>query len=288
MTKISWRDVPMNLSGTTGTAFLCLGLLAAGPAQAAVCPLAWGINYPQSGTCAEVRALAGDRFVRDEAEPIPPNYGYSPVGGTANAIAGSVGADAEAMAHAELGVLRVTAQGTYGGADPDAYASAWAGAAFGEGGWIELPGGTAGDLVNAIVTVDIQGTTVGGAFLTYSHLNFSSWVGGNHLDVGNNFGLEFPNGVYQFQAHVGDEVFFSLGMEVDASGSYISPFSRADYGNSAHLFLDFQEPGVVFNSNSGHDYSTVAAVPAPAGVWMLGTGLAGLGGRRWLRRKISS
>lgn len=32
----------------------------------------------------------------------------------------------------------------------------------------------------------------------------------------------------------------------------------------------------------------IAAVPAPAAVWLLATGLAGLGGRRWMRRKISS
>ena len=95
-------------------------------------------------------------------------------------------------------------------------------------------------------------------------------------------------GVYQFTAHVGDELFFHLGMEITVTGSTMSPFSRADYGNSAHFFLDFQEPGVVFNANSGHDYSTAAVVPAPAAVWLLGTGLAGLGGRRWLRQRMAT
>ncbi len=31
---------------------------------------------------------------------------------------------------------------------------------------------------------------------------------------------------------------------------------------------------------------SIAAVPAPATIWLLGTGIAGLGGRRWLKRKI--
>lgn len=288
MTSNSGRERQVISSGGIGGAFLVLGLLGSGLAQAASCPLAWGINYPQSGTCAEVRALAGDRFVRDEADPIPPNYGYSPGGGSANAIAASVGADAQATANADLGLLRLTAQGTYGGADPNAYANAWAGAAFGEGGWIELPGGTSGDLVHAIVTVDVQGTTVGAAFLDYSNFGFSSWVGGNHADIGNNFGVDFPSGVYQFTAHIGDELFFHLGMEVTVSGSTMYPFSRADYGNSAHFYLDFQEPGVVFNSNSGHNYSSAAVVPIPPTVLLLGTGIAGLGGRRWWRRKVAS
>ncbi len=48
-----------------------------------------------------------------------------------------------------------------------------------------------------------------------------------------------------------------------------------------------------FDSNP-HAYSdvpgswTTSVVPAPPAVWLLGTALAGLGGRRWLRRKLSS
>lgn len=33
---------------------------------------------------------------------------------------------------------------------------------------------------------------------------------------------------------------------------------------------------------------TLSAVPAPSAIWLLGTGLAGLGGRRWLRRKAAN
>lgn len=40
--------------------------------------------------------------------------------------------------------------------------------------------------------------------------------------------------------------------------------------------------------HSSIDALSIAAVPTPPTVWLLGTGLAGLGGRRWLRRKISS
>lgn len=74
-------------------------------------------------------------------------------------------------------------------------------------------------------------------------------------------------------------------------------WSGTDYGSSGALSYVF-----LFNNSgaqSGDGKATghfawavrdgaISAVPAPAAVWLLGTGLAGLGGRRWLRRKISS
>jgi len=48
------------------------------------------------------------------------------------------------------------------------------------------------------------------------------------------------------------------------------------------------------SGKAGNEYAAwavrggdVGMVPAPATVWLLGTGLAGLGGRRWLRRKAT-
>jgi hypothetical protein len=268
-----------------GGAFLFFGLLASGPAQAAICGVTGGSIFPYSGTCAEVRAAAGDQFGGFEGNPIPPNYGYSPVGGTANVIAGYGAGDATATANAQLGLLRLTAQSSYGSTDPNAFAFAEATAAFADAGTITLPGGTIGDLVHAFVTVDIQGTKSGGSLgIIDSHLNFKNSTPGN---IYNNFGVDFPNGVYQFDAHIGDDVYVSLGFTIFSAASTMFPFSSADYGNSAHVYLDFQEPGVYFNSVSGHDYSSAAAVPEPSNVLLLAVGLAGLGGRLWVRRKAA-
>lgn len=270
----------------TGGAFLFFGLLASFPAQAVVCGITGGSIFPYSGTCAEVRAAAGDNFGGYEGNPIPPNYGYSPGSGTANVIASYGAGDASATASAQLGLLRLTAQATYGSTDPNAFANAEATAAFADVGTITLPGGTIGDLVHAFVTVDIQGTKSGGSIgIRDSHLNFQNSTPGN---IYNNFGVNFPNGVYQFDAHIGDDVYFSLGFTIEASASTMFPFSSADYGNSAHFYLDFQEPGVYFNSVSGHDYSSAAAVPE-ADTWaMLLAGLSLVGFMAKRRKQVEA
>ena len=71
-------------------------------------------------------------------------------------------------------------------------------------------------------------------------------------------------------------------------------------GDFSHTGL--QQAAMVYDSNrnlvlnpviiatSGVDYLNpqTSAVPAPPAVWLLGTALTGLGGRRWLRRKVSN
>jgi len=262
----------------TGGAFLFFGLLASFPAQAVVCGITGGSIFPYSGTCAEVRAQASDGFGGYEGNPIPPNYGYSPGSGTANVIAGYGAGDASATASAQLGLLRLTAQATYGSTDPNASAFAEATAAFADAGEIALPGGTIGDLVHAFVTVDIQGTNSGG----------SLGIIDSHLNVGNIYNVDFPNGVYQFDAHIGDNVYVTLGFTIYAGASVLFPFSVADYGNSAHFYFDFQEPGVYFNSVSGHDYSSAAAVPE-ADTWaMLLAGLSLVGFMAKRRKQVEA
>jgi uncharacterized repeat protein (TIGR01451 family) len=214
-----------------------------------VCGLTGGSIFPSSGTCAEVSAKVLTSTGGTEGNPIPPNYGFSPGSGTANAIAADTDGDAAATAIAQLGLLRLTAQSTVGTPDPGTAALARATAAFADSGTITLPGGTAGDLVHAVVTVNIQG----------AHNNGVSGIFDAHLNVGSIYNVDFPNGVYRFDAHIGDIIPISLGLSIFADASYLNPFSLADYGNSAHLFIDFQEPGVYFNSVSGHDYSSTAA-----------------------------
>jgi len=255
-----------------GGAFLFFGLVASFPTQAAVCGLTGGSIFPNSGTCAEVSAKVLTATGGFEGNPIPPNYGYSPGSGTANAIAGDTGGDATATAIAQLGLLRLTAQSSVGTPDPHTVALARATAAFADTGKITLSGGTLGDLVHAFVTVDIQGT----------HNNGVSGIMDAHLNVGNIYSVNFPNGVYQFNAHIGDIIPISLGLSIFADASYLNPFSVANYGNSAHFYFDFQEPGVYFNSVSGHDYSLAAAVPE-ADTWAMllaGLSLVGLMAKR--------
>ena len=60
--------------------------------------------------------------------------------------------------------------------------------------------------------------------------------------------------------------------------------SAADFSSTGHLFVDTLTPGGQLSTLSGHDYSS--PVPGPASVWLLGTGLAGVFGRR-LRRSAA-
>ena len=85
---------------------------------------------------------------------------------------------------------------------------------------------------------------------------------------------------------------FGLGV---ASGAGLTVGIQGDFSHTGS-----QQPAMVYDSNhnlilnpvitsaSGVDYLNpqASAVPAPAAVWLLGTGLAGLSGRRWLRRKV--
>jgi hypothetical protein len=144
---------------------------------------------------AEVSAKILTSSGGNEGNPIPPNYGFSPGSGSANAIAADTGGDASATVVADLGVLRVTAQSNVGTPDPATTALARATAAFADAGAVTKPGGTLGDPVHAFVTVQIEG----------AHNN-------------------------------------------DVSGI-----------SDAHLFIDFQEPGVYFNSVWGHEYRLTVA-----------------------------
>ena len=286
MIRTSGRALQSIAQSGIGGVVLVLGLLAAGPAQAVVCSIYGSTISPSSGTCAEVSSQVGNQFGGSPGNPIPFNYAFSPAGGTVSVIAGGQGGEARATAIAELGTLRLTTYAQQGDPDRTAYAQANATAAFADFGKIVLAGGTPGDPVTAIVTISIEGTTFGQAFLNDAHFNFSSVHEGS---IENNFGVNFPKGAYQFATHVGDDAYVSLGFSIDSTGSTVNgyPLSFADYGNSAHLYFDFLEPGVSFQSSSGHDYSSAALVPAPPAVWLLGTALTGLGGRRWLRRKVS-
>ena len=71
----------------------------------------------------------------------------------------------------------------------------------------------------------------------------------------------------------------------------IPNFSKGtfDVGGGAHSITIFLVTCGSDTCSGGASFvAEPAVVPLPPTVWLLGTGLAGLGGRRWLRRKIGS
>ena len=292
MNSNSGRELQTIASGGIGGVFLVLGLLASGSAQASECSVTGGSIGLTSGTCGYVAARAQNQYYQNLGVPFPTNYGYAPTG-SASVLAEGYGGEGVATVSTSPGQLHVYARASEGSSLDNANANASAIAAMAEGGIIDSPGGTLGDPVHAIVTLDVEGTLSGQAFLYDSHFYFSSTHEGS---IENNFSADRlidPNvpKVLTFTAHIGDDAFLEFGLEVQAVGAYgfgHSPFSLADFGNTGRLFIDFEEEGVSFKSNSGHDYSSAAAVPAPPAVWLLGTAVAGLGGRRLMRRKNSS
>jgi hypothetical protein len=259
---------------------LLCSITIANPAQAVVCSLTGATIYPQTGTCAEVYAGVFSGGIGSEGTPIPPNYAYSPTGGSAAAIATGTGVDASATAFADLGILRLTANSSDFGGGSGSFTRARAAAAFADSGIVSLHGGVFGELVHAIVTVFIEGdhSLVAGFGPDVPHLN-----------VGNIYNVDNPNGAYAFDTHIGDIVTLSLGMQIFADASPGNPLQFAAYGNTIHLFFDFLEPGAYYNSVSGHDYSsgalTPSPVPLPAALPLFAAGLSAMGVVGWRRKR---
>lgn len=57
---------------------------------------------------------------------------------------------------------------------------------------------------------------------------------------------------------------------------YANSTAVGAYGSTASFYIDVLTPGASFTSESGASYLSAPAVPAPATVWLLGSGLLGL------------
>ena len=279
--------------GSAG-ALLILGLLANSPAQAASLNLCFaGVlqNSLSSGVCAEVVAQV-DNPSGQQVGAAPGNTAASssPVT-TVTTAAGNPG-EANATASASPGVLRLYTDATQSGGAGNA-ALAQAAAGFTEIGTVDkLPGtsGNFGDPVHAIVTISIDGTTIGHAGTVDTSLDiyniksiadptakFPPIVHSNPPFGGS------VAGTYEFDTTIGAPISLTLWMEINASAGGTPPngvvFSLADFSNTAELFFDFGTPGFFFNSVSGYNYSSAATAPSetpiPAGLPLMASTIAG-------------
>jgi len=277
--------------GSAG-ALLILGLLANRPAQADIC-FAGLSNSISSGVCAEVSARVDNPTGQQVGEVIPPNTAASPVPVTVSTIAGGGSSgQATATVSASVGVLKLSTEASISNGPVNA-ANAQATAAFTDIGTVDkLTGisGNFGDPVHAIVTVSINGTSIGTA-------GFGSQ--GTFLDIHNIVSLTDPTakfppivnldppfggsvaGTYGFDTTIGAPISLTLYMSIfAAAGGASGPiFSSADYSHTAALFFDFGTPGFFFNSVSGHDYSSAAdtplVTPVPASLPLMASTIAG-------------
>jgi len=276
--------------GSAG-ALLILGLLANRPAQADIC-IAGLMNSISSGVCAEVSARVDNANGQQVGEVIPPNTAASPVPVSLSTIAAGNPGQATATVSASPGILKLSTEASISNGPVNA-AVANASAAFTDIGTVDkLPGtsGNFGDPVHAVVTVSINGTSIGTA-------GFGSQ--GTFLDIHNIVSLTDPTAkfppivnldppfggsvavIYGFDTTIGAPISLTLYMSIfAAAGGASGPiFSSADYSHTAALFFDFGTPGFFFNSVSGHDYSSAAdtplVTPVPASLPLMASTIAG-------------
>jgi hypothetical protein len=84
----------------------------------------------------------------------------------------------------------------------------------------------------------------------------------------------FQWGVFDIQASLGAQASAWAGRQSTGGGYFAWSEATANAANTAGFWIEVMTPGVTLSSASGHDYSSLPAVPEPASVLLLGGGLA--------------
>jgi hypothetical protein len=289
-------------------ALLSLGVLISwtSTSSAGVClfdPPSFTIPFP--GVCGEV-SVNGDGPagpVATNASPGTPANFVSPVGGAAALSGAGAGLSGSGDASGILGVLHADAVANisvplpYNGTNASEFdgLNVLATAGFGDTGVLNSSSLAAGQPVNLKVTIKADGAFAGGGgtvdlvlFRNGVHVitpqEFSLGPTVTSLDITDNLGT----------VRVGDHFSFYFQIQAGAGvrddfPSYVPFTTAADMSNTGELFLDVLTPGVTFDSVSGHDYSTDAAIPTdvpePGSMGLMLAALVGVGSLR--RRKAA-
>ncbi len=125
-------------------------------------------------------------------------------------------------------------------------------------------------------TLAYNGDAVGSGTYSFPNFLFTS------IPTALNFGQAF-----NMKGKVGDFLVLvtSLGVGVDDrafDGGHFQE-SHLDFSHTVNMYADAVTPGLAFSAN-GHRYSSVAAVPLPAAIWLLAPAVGALG---FVRRKMA-
>jgi len=109
--------------------------------------------------------------------------------------------------------------------------------------------------------------------------NNSTSIGGSNINYDNIWiDLDYPTSILPGQT--------LSGFKTRSTASTILPSVRWFAWSAIGTYTDSfctMNCGAPF-TNPGFEYGAIAAVPDPSTMWLVGTGVVGLSGRRWLRR----
>lgn len=94
----------------------------------------------------------------------------------------------------------------------------------------------------------------------------------------------FQWGVFDIQASLGADASAWAGRQSPGGGYVAWSEATADAANTAGFWIEVVTPGVTLSSASGHDYSSLPAVPEPASAALLAVGLLAVLGAAQRRR----
>jgi hypothetical protein len=276
---------------------LAAALSVAGPAARAdvmvPCKPGTGYNYGPNPAviCGGAEGHGAGNGIVFNASPDPFSSFISGVGGAMGvAGVGVGGVYATASGSGGFGLIHLFASANNGEFTELESNGTHTGSAYGRAEIIFVDGGPVlapvGSSVNLRFTPSMEGvfTGVGEGGFQFNVFDGISFVGSSSAFLYS--GNPSVSQTLDLTVKGGDTLFFSMDMWVQANSTNdgtVIVSSIADASNTGRLFLDVLTPGAAFASNSGTDYSSVAAAaaaPEPGTALLLAAGLVGLMMRR--------